>query len=108
MSSPFWNKLRQSFRKSEYVTALVLINDYKAEGFQISRPCVERSECAAAFFRFVDGSPAQTLAAAVAKGLVFPLHGDIAARAEEILTFCAEQAWIIDVFPDRHRAAVSG
>lgn len=107
MSYPFLDILRQNFRKSLYVIALALINDYKAEGFQISRPCVERSECAA-FFRFVDGSPAKTLTAAVTIGLVFPLHGDIAAGAEEILTFCAEQAWIIDVFPDRHRAAVSG
>ena len=82
-------------------------NEYKAEGFQISRPCAAVSECMAAFFRFVDGSPAKTLAAAVTVGLVFPLHGDIAAGTEEECAFRAEVAWVKDIFPDRHHAAVS-
>lgn len=107
MSSPFWDKLRQNFRKSEYVTALVPINDFKAERFRISRPCTACSECAAAFFRFVDGSPAQALTAAVTIGLVFPLHGDIAAGTEEVFAFRAEAAWVKDILLDRHRATVS-
>ena len=82
-------------------------NEYKAERFRFSRPCAVCSECIAAFFRFLDGSPAQTLAAAVTIGLVFSLHGDIAAGAEEVFASRAEKAWIKDIFPDRHRATVS-
>ena len=54
----------------------------------------------------LDTAPAQVLAAAVTIGLVFPFHGDIAARAEEVRAFRAKGFSVQYVLVYRHRAAI--
>ena len=53
-----------------------------------------------------DTAPVQALAAAITVSLVFPLHGDVAARAEIIGAFSAECASIKDVLSDLHRSPI--
>ena len=60
----------------------------------------------AAAFDLVDAAPTKALAAAVAVGLVFPFHGDVAAGANKIGTFPEEGALIEDVLLHRHGPAI--